>query len=297
MMMVNTRILTQEFDYFVPKTIRETVELLNQYGQEAKIIAGGTDLLVQLKQEKISPSYLINIMKISELSYIKEDGGLRIGSGTKLREVVEFCAKDEKYAALYEALRSLGKAQVLNMGTIGGNLCNGSPSADTAPPLLVFDSRVKICSDQEEKIFDLEEFFKGVNITAMASNELMTEIHIPPIKNGMGSAFMKIARVGADISKITCAVAVERHRDICASCRIALGAVAPVPMRAKAAERTLQGNKVDEPLIEKTGQRVAEEIKPIDDVRSTSEYMRHLSTILFKDVFWKAWHRAGGGEG
>ena len=297
MMMVNTRILTQEFDYFVPKTIRETVELLNQYGQEAKIIAGGTDLLVQLKQEKISPSYLINIMKISELSYIKEDGGLRIGSGTKLREVVEFCAKDEKYAALYEALRSLGKAQVLNMGTIGGNLCNGSPSADAAPPLLVFDSRVKICSDQEEKIFDLEEFFKGVNITAMASNELMTEIHIPPIKNGMGSAFMKVARVGADISKITCAVAVERHRDICTSCRIALGAVAPVPMRAKAAERTLQGNKVDEPLIEKTGQRVAEEIKPIDDVRSTSEYRRHLSTILFKDVFWKAWHRAGGGEG
>lgn len=296
-MMVNTRILTQEFDYFVPKTIRETVELLNQYGQEAKIIAGGTDLLVQLKQEKILPSYLINIMKISELSYIKEDGGLRIGSGTKLRDALEFCAKDEKYAALYEALRSLGKAQVLNMGTIGGNLCNGSPSADTAPPLLVFDSRVKICSDQEEKIFDFEEFFKGVNITAMASNELMTEIHIPPIKNGMGSAFMKIARVGADISKITCAVAVERQGDICASCRIAMGAVAPVPMRAKAAERTLQGNKVDEPLIERTGQRVAEEIKPIDDVRSTAEYRRHLSTILFKDVFWKAWRRAGGGEG
>lgn len=297
MMIVNTRILTQEFDYFVPKTIRETVELLNQYGQEAKIIAGGTDLLVQLKQEKISPSYLINIMRISELSYVKEDGGLRIGSGTKLRDVLEFCAKDEKYASLYEALRSLGKAQVLNMGTIGGNLCNGSPSADTAPPLLVFDSRVKICSDQEEKIFDLEEFFKGVNITAMASNELMTEIHIPPIKNGTGSAFVKITRVGADISKITCAVAVERHRHICASCRIALGAVAPVPMRAKAAERTLQGNKVDEPLIEKTGQRVAEEIKPIDDVRSTAEYRRHLSTILFKDVFWKAWRRAGGGEG
>jgi len=296
-MMVNSRILTQEFDYFVPKTIRETVELLNQYGQEAKIIAGGTDLLVQLKQEKISPGYLINIMRISELRYVKEDGGLRIGSGTKLRDVLEFCAKDEKYAALYEALRSLGKAQVLNMGTIGGNLCNGSPSADTAPPLLVFDSRVKICGDQEEKILDLEGFFKGVNITAMASNELMTEIHIPPIKNGMGSAFGKIARVGADISKITCAVAVERQGDICASCRIAMGAVAPVPMRAKAAERTLQGNKVDEPLIEKTGQRVAEEIKPIDDVRSTAEYRRHLSTILFKDVFWKAWRRAGGGEG
>lgn len=293
-MMVNTRILTLEFDYLVPETTRETVELLGQYGSEAKIIAGGTDLLTQLKQEKISLGYLINIMKISELNHIEEAGGLRIGSATKLCDLRQYCGKDGKYAALYEALCSLGKVQVQNMGTLGGNLCNGSPAADTAPPLLVFNARVKLLSKREERPLALTDFFKGVNATAMAPDEMMTEIQLDTIPDDMGSAFIKIARVGADISKITCAAAVERHGDICASCRIALGAVAPVPMRAKEAESILQGNRIDRSLVEKAGTKVAEEIRPIDDIRSTAEYRRIIATTLFKDVFWKAWQRAGG---
>ena len=201
-MMVNTRILTQEFDYFVPETIRETLELLRQYGSEAKILAGGTDLITQLKQEKISPDYLINIMKIPELNHIEETGGLRIGSATKLCDIKEYCAKDRKYTALYEALCSLGKIQVLNMGTIGGNICNGSPAADTAPPLLAFNGRVKLLSERGERVLDLTDFFKGVNNTAMAPDEMMIEIHLDPAPDDTGSAFTKIARVGADISKI-----------------------------------------------------------------------------------------------
>jgi len=292
--MVNTRILTQEFDYFVPETTRETLELLGQYGSEAKILAGGTDLLTQLKQEKVSPDYLINIMRISELNHIEEAGGLRIGSATKLCDIKQYCAKDGKYTALYEALCSLGKIQVLNMGTIGGNLCNGSPAADTAPPLLVFNGKVKLLSERGERTLDLTDFFKGVNNTAMAPDEMMIEINLDPVPDDMGSAFIKIARVGADISKITCAAAVERHGDICASCRIALGAVAPVPMRAKEAENILQGNKIDRSLVEKAGKKVSEEISPINDIRSTAEYRRNIAAILFKDVFWKAWQRAGG---
>jgi len=292
--MVNTRILTQEFDYFVPETTRETLELLGQYGSEAKILAGGTDLLTQLKQEKVSPDYLINIMRISELNHIEEAGGLRIGSATKLCDIKQYCAKDGKYTALYEALCSLGKIQVLNMGTIGGNLCNGSPAADTAPPLLVFNGKVKLLSERGERTLDLTDFFKGVNNTAMAPDEMMIEINLDPVPDDMGSVFIKIARVGADISKITCAAAVERHGDICASCRIALGAVAPVPMRAKEAENILQGNKIDRSLVEKAGKKVSEEISPINDIRSTAEYRRNIAAILFKDVFWKAWQRAGG---
>lgn len=293
-MMVNTRILTQEFDYFVPETIRETLELLRQYGSEAKILAGGTDLITQLKQEKISPDYLINIMKIPELNHIEETGGLRIGSATKLCDIKEYCAKDRKYTALYEALCSLGKIQVLNMGTIGGNICNGSPAADTAPPLLAFNGRVKLLSERGERVLDLTDFFKGVNNTAMAPDEMMIEIHLDPAPDDTGSAFTKIARVGADISKITCAGVVERHGDICASCRISLGAVAPVPMRGKETEKILQGNRIDTFLVEKAGKKVAEEINPIDDIRSTAEYRRNIAATLFKDVFWKAWQRAGG---
>jgi len=292
---VNTRILKAEFEYFTPNTIQEALQLLDQYGSDANVIAGGTDLLVQMKNEVISPSHLINIMKISEMSFIKaEEGWLRIGAAAKWHEVVEFCAKDRKYAALYDASCSLGKVQIRNMGTIGGNLCTSSPAADSAPALLVFNSRVKLASVQGERIINLEDFFKGVNVTAMAPNEIMTEIQISSIHNGMGSAFMKITRVGADISKISCAVALERQGDICASCKIAMGAVAPVPLKIDKANGIVIGKKVDAPLVEEMGKKVSEEIKPITDLRSTAEYRRQIAAILLKDVFWKAWHRAGG---
>ncbi len=292
----NTRILKQKFEYLEAETIREAAQLLNQYGSEARILAGGTDLLVQLKKETVSASHLINIRKITGLSYIKEADWLRIGAATRLCEVLQFCLSHGKYTALYEALQSLGKVQVRNMGTIGGNLCNASPSADTAPPLLVFDSRVKLLNVEEERTIDLDDFFKGVNTTAMAPNEIMTEIEIPSVQNSTGSAFMKTVRVGVDISKISCAVAVERHGDLCARCRIAMGAVAPVPMRMNDSEEILLDKKVDASLIEKIGQKVAEEIKPITDIRSTGGYRRQIAASLFKDVFWKAWDRAGGEE-
>ncbi|KKN50084.1 hypothetical protein LCGC14_0636350 [marine sediment metagenome] len=292
---MNTRILKAEFEYFTPNTIKEVLHLLDQYGSDANVIAGGTDLLVRMKNEVISPSHLINIMKISEMSFIKaEEGWLRIGAATKWHEVVEFCAKDRKYTALYEASCSLGKVQVRNMATIGGNLCTASPAADSAPALLVFNSRVKLTSAQGERIINLEDFFKGVNLTAMAPNEIMTEIQIPSINNGMGSAFMKITRVGADISKISCAVALERQGDICASCKIAMGAVAPVPMKIDQANKIVIGKKVDASLVEEMEKKVSEEINPITDIRSTAEYRRKTAAILLKDVFWKAWHRAGG---
>jgi len=294
--MINNRILTQTFEYFTPTTVEETLRLLDQYGQEAKIMAGGTDILVQLKQEILSPNYLIHIRKIPELSYIKNDGTVRIGAVTRLCEVLQFFMEDGKYSALYEALRSLGDVQIRNMGTIGGNLCNASPAADSALPLLVFDGRVKLSSVRGERIINLEDFFKGVNRTAMAPNEIMMEIQIPSIKEGTGSVFKKIKRVGADISKISCAVAVERREDVCVSCRIALGAVAPVPMRAKEAEGALVDKRIDDSFVEEIGLVVSEEINPITDIRSTAAYRRQIAAVLFKDVFRKAWQRAGGEE-
>lgn len=294
--MVNTRILQQEFDYFTPKSAQETISLLSKYGSEAKIIAGGTDLIAQMKLEKISPVYLINILHIPELNHIEEGNDLRIGAAAKLRDVREFCSNNKEYIALSEAISVLGKVQVWNMGTIGGNLSNASPSADTAPPLLVYKARVKLLSEKGERILDLEEFFKGVNTTAMAPDEIMTEIQIHALPEATGSAFIKVARVGSDISKVTCAVAVERDGEVCVSCRIALGAVAAVPMRAHGAERILSGNTIDASLVEEAGHKVAEEIKPIDDVRSTAEYRRGVSDVLFRDVFWRAWRRSGGEE-
>jgi carbon-monoxide dehydrogenase medium subunit len=297
MMTVNTRILKPEFEYFVPKSLQEALQLIGQYGPEAKVIAGGTDLLVQMKQEVISPKYLINIMKIPEMQFIKkEKGWLRIGAATRWNEIVTFCAKGKKYSALYEASHSLGKIQVRNMGTIGGNLCTASPAADSAPVILALNGRVKLNRLEGVKTLDLEDFFKGVNLTAMASDEIMTEIQIPSIPKGTGSAFLKITRVGADISKISCAVAVERKGEICTSCQIVLGAVAPVPLKLREVNKIIAGKHVDPSLLEEMGHKVSEEIKPITDIRSTADYRRQVAAVLFKDVFWMAWKRAGERE-
>jgi carbon-monoxide dehydrogenase medium subunit len=297
MMAVNTRILKAEFEYFVPKNLQEAVKLIGQYSPEAKVIAGGTDLLVQMKQEVVSPKYLINIMKIPEMQFIKkEKGWLRIGAATKWNQVIKFRAKGDRYDALYEASQSLGKVQVQNMGTIGGNLCTASPAADSAPAILALNGRVKLVGLQGERTLALEDFFIGVNSTAMATDEVLTEIQIPSVPKGTGSAFLKITRVGADISKISCAVTVERKGEICKSCQIVLGAVAPVPLKLKKTNRIIVGKHVDSSLLDEVGHGVSDEIKPITDIRSTADYRRQVASVLFKDVFWIAWKRAGEGE-
>ena len=293
-MTLNTRIIAHEFDYWVPGTLEEALSLLNQYGPEAKVLAGGTDLVSRMKWEKVTPAHVIDIKKIDGLGHIEEGEVVRIGAANNFKTVMEYFRTSQKYAALFEAIYGIGKTQVLNMGTIGGNISNGSPKADTAPPLLVFNGRVRLLSEQGERILDLEDFFKGFNKTVLASNEIMTEIQFDAFPDGKSSAFQKKTRVGADISKISCAAAVERDGDVCVSCRIALGAVGSVPMRTPGAENMLNGENIDESLIEKTALQVAKEAKPPETGRISAEYRRHLAAVMFRDVFWKAWQRAAG---
>ena len=272
-----------------------TVGWLAEYGDAAKVIAGGTDVVPQLKYEKIAPNHLVTLMKISGLSGINEgNDGLSIGACARLRDVKQVCARDPRYAALHDALRSIGKVQVMNMGTLGGNLCTASPAADSVPPLLVLNGRVTLASSEGSRTLGVEDFITGPYAAAMAANEIMTEIHIPPGQDHQGSAFLKVARVAADISKLSCAVALQRDADRCVSCRIALGAVAPLPLRIKGAEELLGGKQMDPALLDEAAASVSAEIRPISDVRSTETYRRQVAAVIFKDVFNMAWERAGG---
>ncbi len=291
--MGNTRILAKNFEWLSPKTLPEVLQLLGRYGGSAKIIAGGTDVIPQMKVEKILPSVLIDVMKVRELNIIQGKGTLRIGATVKLRDIEGYCKDKLDYACLHDALRSIGKIQVLNMGTLGGNLCTASPAADSAPALLVLKSRVKLIGERAERLVALEDFFRGPGITVMDPGEILSEIQIPAVSDNGGNAFLKIARVAADISKINCAVAVERDGATCISCRIAMGAVAAMPIRIPSAERLLSGQKIDDALIDETAKVVSADIKPISDARSTEIYRRQVSRILFKDTFAKAWNRVG----
>ncbi|MCF8069000.1 MAG: xanthine dehydrogenase family protein subunit M [Desulfobacterales bacterium] len=293
-MKMNTRIISHEFDYHAPDTIREVLEMLDQHGSDAKIIAGGTDLITQMKMGKRTPSHVVDIRKLKDLRYYVEGAVIKIGAGNNFRSVMEHFANNVPCRGLYEAIYSIGKTQVLNMGTIGGNLSNGSPKADTAPPLLTYNARVKLLSLKSERLIDLKDLHVGYNKTVMEENEIMTEIQFDALPKNTAGAFEKKARVGSDISKITCAVTVTRDNDVCRNCNIALGAAAPVPMRAPVAESIMKGRPFSDQLLEDTALQVGREINPPAYGRTSVEYRREMVAVMFKDGFKRAWEQAGG---
>ncbi len=293
---MNTRLISHEFEYHAPQTLQKALELLSRYGPEAKILAGGTDLVGHLKFGKRTPAHVIDIKKLTELKSISKGTVIKIGAGNNFKTVQDCFAESIDYAGLYEAIHSIGKTQVLNMATVGGNLANGSPKADSAPPLLTYDARIKLVSLNGERKLDLKEFHTGPNNTVMADDEILTEIEFDALPSHTSSAFEKTARVGADISKITCAVTVVREGSLCKSCRIACGAAAPVPMRTPRAEELINGKPVEKQLIENVALQVGKEIKPPTWGRTSQEYRRHMVAVMFRDGFWRAWEKAGGEE-
>lgn len=292
--MINTHILSQEFEYLEPKTIEEAAKYLAKYGTKTRVMAGGTDLLVKMKMGEVHPEVLINISRIPALRYLIDEKGFRLGALTTFRDLEESRAIKEKYTALFEAARSVSSVQIKTMGTVGGNLCHASPAADSAPPLIVLGGKVKLIEDGSERTLPVEEFFVGPGETALSPKELLVEIQIPEPKGRMGSAFFKMGRVAADLSKVSVAVALVRDGDICTDCRIALGAVAKTPLRTKKGEEILKGKKVTEALIDKTGEQVSLEIQPITDPRSTAWYRKEVAKVMTRNAIKLAWERAGG---
>jgi carbon-monoxide dehydrogenase medium subunit len=290
--MINTHILAQDFDYLEPKTIEEAVHFLANYGKKARIIAGGTDLLVKMKMGEVLPEALINISRVPALRYLIEDKSLRIGALTCFRDLERSRVIKEKFTALFEAARSVSSVQIKTMGTIGGNLCHASPAADSAPPLIVFGGKVKLVENNRERVLPLEDFFVGPGESVLSPKELLVEIQVPELAGRMGSAFLKMGRVSADLSKVSVAVALVRDGDICKGCRIALGAVGKTPLRAKRGGEILKGKKVTEALIEETGEQVSLEIQPITDLRSTAWYRKEVSKVMTRDAVRIAWKRA-----
>ncbi len=293
--MINTHILASDFEYVEPKTVEEAMSLLDAYGGKVKVIAGGTDLLVEMKMGGIHPEYLVNISRIPALRYLSEVKGLRIGALTSFRDIERSEAIREKYTALFEAAQSVSSVQIKNMGTIGGNLCHGSPAADSAPPLIVFASKVKLVDKNRERIVPLEDFFRGPGETVLLPGELLVEVQVAELSGQAGSVFLKMGRVSADLAKVSVAVAIEREGEICKDCRIALGAVSKTVLRTKKAEEILKGKKFGEKTVEKASRQASEEIQPITDIRSTAWYRKEVSRILVRDGLLRAWERTGQG--
>jgi CO/xanthine dehydrogenase FAD-binding subunit len=294
MLMMNSHILTQEFEVFQPHSVAEAVVLLAQYHGQVKVLAGGTDLLVNLKLERTRASRVVSIGRLTDLRHITADNGLRIGALATFYDVQVSDPIKTMYRALHEAARTVSGTQIKVMGSIGGNLCNASPAADAAPPLLVFDARVKLVSADGVRQVPLTDFFLAPGQTILTPTELLTDITLPPSHQTEGSAFVKLGRVGADIAKISVAARLVRDRNTIVDCKIALGSVAPTPLRAYQAERLLVGQPFSLELLDTAARVASREIRPISDVRSTARYRVATAPVLVRDALRMAWQRAEG---
>lgn len=297
MLPTNTHILFPEFDYHSPTTVYEATELLAEYGEDARIIAGGTDLIVQMKMERRQPAHLISLARISALHTISENGDLSIGTATSIRSLYQHLHSNlqspiSHLSALAEACNRFSTVQIMCMATLGGNLCNASPASDSAPCLLVYDASVTLKSKTSERNVALTDFFLSPGKTVMRADELLTHIHLPRPQPNSGSAFLKISRVAADISQVCAAVNLVREGNSVRDARIALGSVAPIPFRAVQARAALVGETFTSELAEYVGRIASQEIKPIDDVRATREYRQNVAAVIVRDALLKAWERS-----
>lgn len=283
------------FEYIAPRTLREAITASKELGDSARILAGGTDLLVQMKKREVTPRYIIDISHVPGFSSVKLDGrkGLVIGALTKVCRLEDPLIR-KAYPAMYEAVESFASVGVREMATVGGNLCNASPAADLAPPLLIGEAKLKVAGPAGKRIIAIEDFFKGPGRTALRRGEILVEAELDRTEAGAGSAFVKLARSMQDLAKVSVAVLVCLKKDAIVKSRIALGAVAPFPMRSRKAEKMLEGKKVDDVIMEEVGEIAASEIRPITDVRSTKEYRRRVSGRLVQKAIIAAIERARG---
>jgi carbon-monoxide dehydrogenase medium subunit len=282
------------FEYFEPGMVREAVRLLFSYGDKAKVLAGGVDLIPRMRQHKIKPEYVVNIQRIPGLDYIKGNGadGLGIGALTTLRSIELSPTIQKDYVVLYEAAHQITSVQVKTMGTAVGNLCIATPASDIAVALLALGAELRIASITSERTISIENFFIEVGQTALEPSEIVTEVLLPSPAPGTSSAFLNLVRTSADIAKVNVAVMITVTSDTCREAKVALGCVAPTVFRAAKAENILKGQKLNEKVIETAAEAASKETKPISDLRSTAEYRKETVKVLVRRALEKALERA-----
>ena len=278
------------FEYFEPLSVDETLSLLERFKGEAKILAGGTDLLVQMKTRKTAPKYLINIRNIPNLDRIEyEEGkGLRIGSLVTIADMEDSPIVRDRFPILHKAARELGTQQARNVATVGGNICNASPAAETAPALIAMGASAEIANRSGEKVVKLENFFRSPGESVLKAAEMLIGIYIPNLPLGSEGVYIKHAfRRKLETAIVGVAVwALFHGKDKCLEdARIVLGAVAPTPKRALRAEDLAKGKRMDENHLESIASLASEEANPITDVRATAEYRREMVKVLVKRAF------------
>ncbi len=286
--------IAEAFNYDAPTSLDEAIALLHQYGDDAKILAGGHSLIPMMKLRFASPTHLIDINNIPGLSYIREEGGmLKIGAMTREADLEESSIIKQKYHIFTDATKLIADPQVRNFGTIGGNLAHGDAANDHPAVMIALRAEVEIKGQDSSRSVSIDEFFYGFYTTAVQHGEILTEIRLPAASGNYGSAYHKAERKVGDYA--TAGVAVMIQLDAsgrCSKAGIGLTNVNPLPMRASRSEEVLTGSDLSEAVINQAAQYASEDCNPSADLRGDEDYKRHLVKVITKRMINKAISRA-----
>jgi carbon-monoxide dehydrogenase medium subunit len=285
----------RRFEVVQPESVEDCLRALAAHGAEARVLAGGTDLLPQMKNGVVKPRVVVDLSRVARLRTLNaaNGGGLRLGAAVTAREVELHAGMRARYTAIAESGALVGSVQVRNLATVGGNLCNAAPSADMAPPLLALDAEAVIAGKAGERRVPLSTFFTGVRRTVLGPDELLLEFAIPAPGGPSGGHYLRhTPRRELDIAVVGVSAQLTLAGGACSKARIALAAVAPTPVRATAAERALEGQPITPELIERAAELAVEAARPIDDQRGSADFRRHLVRVLTRRTLTTALARA-----
>lgn len=271
-------------DYLAPTTLSRALQLKKQRGADARIVAGGTDLILKMRDKVFSPTMLIDLRRISLDSISLTNDVMRLGAYVTQSQLLASADILKMYPALCAACREFAGPPIRNRGTLGGNIVNASPGADLLPPLLAYDASVVLASSGTERELPLTEFFTGPGQTIMAPEEILTEIRMPVMPSRTASAFIKLGqRRSMAIALVSVAARLTLdEKGVISVARIVLGAVAPTPIRAHAAETVLTGSRLSDELIEQAARQAQDAAKPISDVRAHEPYRKDMTEVLVR---------------
>jgi carbon-monoxide dehydrogenase medium subunit len=285
----------RRFEVVQPESVEDCLRALAAHGAEARVLAGGTDLLPQMKNGVVKPRVVVDLSRLARLRTLNAANGqgLRLGAAVTARQIELDAGVRARYLAVAESGALVGSVQVRNLATVGGNLCNAAPSADMAPPLLALDAEAVIAGKAGERRVPLSTFFTGVRRTVLGPDELLLEFAIPAPGGPSGGNYLRhTPRRELDIAVVGVASQLTLSGGSCSKARIALAAVAPTPVRATAAEQALEGRPVTPELIERAAELAVEAARPIDDQRGSADFRRHLVRVLTRRTLTTALARA-----
>lgn len=269
----------REFDYLEPGTVEEASRLLAELGEEVRVIAGGTALMLAMRQRMLAPTHLISVAKIEALRGIRFDAqvGLRIGALERHSDVARSALVQQHAPVLASMAARVANPQVRNQGTLGGNLCYADPSTDPPGCLMALDAQVVLGSVRGERVLSIEEFLVDYYVTALEPDEIVVEIRVPPLPAGTEGVYTRFLRTAAEHRPLaSVALVARREGTLCRQARIAVGASVPVPARLRRAEAFLEGRTVTPAVAAEVADMVTQDIEPVSDLRGSADYRREM---------------------